>query len=50
VFVNNHPDYELYEVFNDSDFVNYIKVKRLEWAKYLMQMDDNRTLKEDITN
>jgi len=27
---------ELYEIFNDSNIVNYIKDKRLIWAGYLM--------------
>jgi hypothetical protein len=36
--------YELYEIFNDSNIVNYIKVKRLAWAGHLMGMNDNRTI------
>jgi hypothetical protein len=36
----------LYEIFNDSNIVNYIKVKRLAWAGHLMRMNDNRTLKK----
>jgi len=35
---------ELYEIFNDSNIVSYIKVKRLAWAGHLMCMNDNRTL------
>jgi hypothetical protein len=31
-------NYELYKIFNDSDVVNYIKVKRLVWAGHLMFM------------
>jgi hypothetical protein len=37
-------NYELYEIFNDSNIVNYIKVKRLAWAGHLMCMNDNRTI------
>jgi hypothetical protein len=40
--------YELYEIFNDSNTVNYIKVKRLAWAGHLMRMKNDRTLKKDI--
>jgi hypothetical protein len=39
-------NYELYEIFNYSNFVNYIKVKRLAWAGHLMHMNDSRTLKK----
>jgi len=42
-------NYELYEIFNDSNIVNYIKVKRLAWAGHLMCMNDNRTLKKYLT-
>jgi hypothetical protein len=38
-------NYELYEIFNDSNIVSYIKVKRLAWAGHLMRMNGNRTLK-----
>jgi len=38
--------YELYEIFNDSNIVSYIKVKRLAWAGHLMCMNDNRTLQQ----
>ena len=37
-------NYELYEIFSDSNIVNYIKVKRLAWAGHLMCMNDNRTM------
>jgi hypothetical protein len=39
-------NYELYEIFNNSNIVSYIKVKRLAWAGHLMRMNDNRTLKK----
>jgi hypothetical protein len=38
--------YELYETFNESNIVNYIKVKRLAWAGHLMHMNNDRTLKK----
>jgi hypothetical protein len=37
---------ELDEIFNDSNIVNYVKVKRLAWAGHLVRMNDNRTLKK----
>ena len=37
-------NYELYEIFNDSNIVSYIKVKRLAWAGHLMLMNDDRTV------
>ena len=43
-------NYELYEIFSDSNIVNYIKVKRLTWAGHLMCMNDNRTIKKTIFN
>jgi hypothetical protein len=34
---------ELYEMFNEPNNVNYIKVKRLEWAGHWVCMDSDRT-------
>jgi len=39
-------NHELYEIFNDSDIVVHIKVKKLAWAGHLMRMSDERTLKK----
>ena len=36
-------------MFNDSDIVVHIKVKRLAWAGHLKRMSDERTLKPDGT-
>jgi hypothetical protein len=36
----------LYELFNDSNIVNYIKAKRLAWAGHLTRMSNERTLKK----
>jgi hypothetical protein len=35
-------NYELYEIFNDSNIVNYTKAKRVAWAGHLMCMNYNR--------
>jgi hypothetical protein len=35
---------ESYEIFNDSNIVNYIRVKRLAWAGHLMCVDESRTI------
>jgi hypothetical protein len=43
--IEKYDNYELYEIFNDSNIVNYIKDKRLAWAGHLMRINDNRTLK-----
>jgi hypothetical protein len=39
-------NYELYEIFNEPNIVNYIKVKRLAWAGHLVHMNSDRTLKK----
>ena len=39
-------NHELYELYNDSNIVNYIKVKRLGWAGHLMRVSNERTLKK----
>jgi hypothetical protein len=39
-------NYELYEMFKDSDIVIYIKAKRLEWEGHLTRVSDERTLKK----
>jgi len=39
-------NYELYETFNDSNIVSYIKVKRLAWAGHVMRVNENRTPKK----
>jgi hypothetical protein len=41
-------NYELHEIFNESNIVSYIKVKRLAWAGHLMCMSNDRTLKNNI--
>jgi hypothetical protein len=38
-------NYELYETFNKSNIVNYIKVKILAWAGHVMRMNDDSGLK-----
>jgi uncharacterized Rossmann fold enzyme len=38
-----HINYELYEIFNESNIVKYIKVKRLAWAGHLVHMNSDRT-------
>jgi hypothetical protein len=35
-------NYELYETFNESNIVNYIKVKRLTWVGHLRRMNNDR--------
>jgi hypothetical protein len=42
----NRYNFELYETFNESNIVNYIKVKRMAWAGHLMHMNSDRTLKK----
>jgi len=39
-------NYKLYKTFNESNIVNYIKVKRMAWAGHLMCMDGDRTIKK----
>jgi hypothetical protein len=36
-------NYELYEIFNEPNIINYIKVKRLAWTGHLVCMDSDRT-------
>jgi hypothetical protein len=36
-------NYELYEIFNEPNIVNYIKVKRLAWSGHLVSMNSDRT-------
>ena len=38
--------YKMAEIFNESNIVNHIKVKRLAWAGHLARMDNDRTLKK----
>jgi len=37
---------ELYEIFNEPNIVNHIKVKRLAWAGHLVRMNSDRTVKK----
>ena len=39
-------NYELYEIFNEPNIVNNIKVKRLAWAGHLVHMNSDRTVKK----
>jgi len=43
-------NYELYEIFNESNIVNYIKVERLAWTGHLMCVNNYRTIKKEIFN
>ena len=42
----NRYNYELYEIFNEPDIVNYFKVKRLAWAGHLVRVNSDRTIKK----
>jgi hypothetical protein len=37
-------NYELYEILNEPNIVNYIKFKRLAWAGHLVRMNSDRTI------
>jgi hypothetical protein len=39
-------NHELYELFNDSDIVKYIKINRLGWAGHVIRIDNNKTVKK----
>ena len=39
-------NYELYEIFNEPNIVNYVNVKRLAWAGHLVRMNSDRTVKK----
>jgi len=39
-------NYELYEIFSESNIFNYTKVKRLAWAGHLVRMNNDRTFKK----
>jgi hypothetical protein len=41
----NRYSHELYELFNESDIVKYIKINRLGWEGHVVRMDNNRTVK-----
>jgi hypothetical protein len=38
--------HELYELFNETDIVKYIKINTLGWAGHVIRMDNNRTVNE----
>ena len=42
-------NYELHEIFNESNLVNDIKVKRLAWAGHLVCLNNDRTLRKYST-
>jgi hypothetical protein len=35
-------NFELYTLYDEPDFVKYIKINRLKWAGHVMRMDNNR--------
>jgi hypothetical protein len=39
-------NHELYELFNDSDIVKYIKINRLGWAGHVIRIDNNKMVKK----
>ena len=46
IITGDSCSYELYEIFNEPNIVNYIKVKRLAWAGHLVRMNSDRTIKK----
>jgi hypothetical protein len=38
-------NHELYELFNELDIVNCVKINRLGWAGHVIRTDNNRTVK-----
>jgi hypothetical protein len=42
-------NYELYEIFNEPNIVNYIKAKRLAWSGHLVRVNSDRTLRKYST-
>jgi hypothetical protein len=43
-------NHELYEIFDDSNIMNYIRVKRLAWAGHLICVNYNRTIKKILNS
>ncbi|GFW48395.1 uncharacterized protein TNCV_1109581 [Trichonephila clavipes] len=37
---------ELYHSYKESDIVNFIKIRRIEWASHTARMDEDRTTKK----
>jgi hypothetical protein len=37
---------ELYKLFNESDIIRFIEVKKLEWAGHLIHASENRMIKK----
>jgi hypothetical protein len=35
-------NFELYTLYDEPDFVKYIKINRLKWTGHVMLMDNNR--------
>jgi hypothetical protein len=38
-------NFDLYKLYDEPDFVKYIKINRLKWAGHAMRMDNNRITK-----
>jgi hypothetical protein len=39
-------NHELYDLFNKPDIVKCIKINRLGWARHVISMHNNRTVKK----
>jgi hypothetical protein len=39
-------NHELFELFNESDIVKYIKINIVGWIGHVIRMDNNRTVKK----
>ncbi|GFV95371.1 uncharacterized protein TNCV_4573731 [Trichonephila clavipes] len=37
---------EIYQSYKESDIVNFIKTQRINWAGYVVRMDEDRTTKK----
>ena len=41
---------ELYEMLNDCDIINFIKINRLRWAGHVARMDDKEIIKRILNS
>ncbi|GFW58015.1 uncharacterized protein TNCV_2741611 [Trichonephila clavipes] len=39
-------NFELYQSYNESDIVTFIKIHRIKWAGHVVRMNESRTIKK----
>ncbi|GFU48358.1 uncharacterized protein TNCV_3342501 [Trichonephila clavipes] len=44
--VKKRSNFEIYQLYKESDIVNFVKIQRIKWASHAVRLDEERTTKK----